>query len=317
MKLQEIYQLAIDLGIKADPRGRSLTEKQMAKSQKEFAKLSEEEKPFFDQDALDNPYADTRILLGEGEREIKKLLVGVDLETPEVNIAATLNAQGAEIDLLLAHHPEGRALCGLDKVMDLQVDYMISEGVRPSLAESLMGERSREVRNSLGRGNTMRAIDAAKLFNFAFMCVHTPTDNLVTTFLIELLKKEKPENLSDLIDLLQSVPEYNYSARNNNPPQIMAGRKSSRVGRFYVDFTGGTSGHKENYTKLADSGVDTVLAMCVNEQQIKLAKEARINLISAGHMASDSIGINLFLDQLEKQGVEVVPISGVIRVKRN
>jgi len=34
-------------------------------------------------------------------------------------------------------------------------------------------------------------------------------------------------------------------------------------------------------------------------------------------MAADSIGANLYLDELEKKGIEVVPCSGLIRVKRN
>jgi len=33
-------------------------------------------------------------------------------------------------------------------------------------------------------------------------------------------------------------------------------------------------------------------------------------------MAADSIGANLFLDKLEKRGIEVIPCSGLIRVRR-
>jgi len=34
-------------------------------------------------------------------------------------------------------------------------------------------------------------------------------------------------------------------------------------------------------------------------------------------MSSDSIGMNLFLDELEKKGIEIIPCSGMIRVSRN
>jgi hypothetical protein len=34
-------------------------------------------------------------------------------------------------------------------------------------------------------------------------------------------------------------------------------------------------------------------------------------------MAADSIGANLFLDEIEKKGVRVVSCSGLIRVRRN
>ena len=33
-------------------------------------------------------------------------------------------------------------------------------------------------------------------------------------------------------------------------------------------------------------------------------------------MSSDSIGMNLFLDELEKKGIEIIPVSGLIRVSR-
>jgi len=33
-------------------------------------------------------------------------------------------------------------------------------------------------------------------------------------------------------------------------------------------------------------------------------------------MSSDSLGVNLFLDELGKQGIEVVPCSGLIRISR-
>ncbi|WP_157055808.1 hypothetical protein [Clostridium sp. DMHC 10] len=36
------------------------------------------------------------------------------------------------------------------------------------------------------------------------------------------------------------------------------------------------------------------------------------NIIEAGHMASDSIGINRIIDKLEEGGVKVVKTSGII-----
>ncbi|TDT63370.1 hypothetical protein [Fonticella tunisiensis] len=37
------------------------------------------------------------------------------------------------------------------------------------------------------------------------------------------------------------------------------------------------------------------------------------NVIVAGHMPSDSIGINIFIGELEKRGIEVTSMSGIIR----
>jgi putative NIF3 family GTP cyclohydrolase 1 type 2 len=54
----------------------------------------------------------------------------------------------------------------------------------------------------------------------------------------------------------------------------------------------------------------------MSEEHRKEAEKHHINVVIAGHMSSDSLGMNLFLDELEKQGIKVVPISGLIRIKR-
>ncbi|MGD0576954.1 MAG: NGG1p interacting factor NIF3, partial [Candidatus Staskawiczbacteria bacterium] len=43
---------------------------------------------------------------------------------------------------------------------------------------------------------------------------------------------------------------------------------------------------------------------------------ANVNIVIAGHMSSDSLGVNLFMDELEKQGIEIVPCSGFTRFSR-
>jgi putative NIF3 family GTP cyclohydrolase 1 type 2 len=56
--------------------------------------------------------------------------------------------------------------------------------------------------------------------------------------------------------------------------------------------------------------------MHVPEDALEELKKLHVNVINAGHMASDSIGANIFLDELEKKGVEIIPCSGLIRIKR-
>jgi polysaccharide deacetylase 2 family uncharacterized protein YibQ len=56
--------------------------------------------------------------------------------------------------------------------------------------------------------------------------------------------------------------------------------------------------------------------MHIKEDNRHEAEKAHVNVVIAGHISSDSIGINLFLDELEKRGIEIVPCSGLIRVKR-
>ncbi|MEG1501317.1 MAG: NGG1p interacting factor NIF3, partial [Clostridiales bacterium] len=169
MKLREIYELAVKMGIKADPRGDEIVRRILDDNNEELNNLSDNEKEFFDEEKLFNPYADSRILYGDDDREIKKLIVGVDMETQELLLTAELNRRGAAIDLVFSHHPEGVALAALAEVMSLQTDCMELLGVRPAMAEALMSGRIKEVGRSVGVNNHSRAVDAARLLDMPFM----------------------------------------------------------------------------------------------------------------------------------------------------
>ena len=84
-----------------------------------------------------------------------------------------------------------------------------------------------------------------------------------------------------------------------------------------VDMTGGTEGPKEALDKLSAAGVGTLVGMHYSEEHKKHAEELKLNLIVAGHISSDVLGMNLILDEIEKIGeVQVVCTSGMVRFKR-
>ncbi len=49
----------------------------------------------------------------------------------------------------------------------------------------------------------------------------------------------------------------------------------------------------------------------------KVAEDNHIHVVIAGHISSDSVGVNLLMDEYERRGVEIVPTSGLIRVRRD
>ena len=94
--------------------------------------------------------------------------------------------------------------------------------------------------------------------------------------------------------------------------------KERRCGKIAItEITGGTEGSPKLYEKMAIAGIGTVIGMHISEEHKKEAEAAHINVVIAGHMSSDSLGVNLFLDELEKRGIEIIPCSGLIRVSRN
>src|SRR3989344_1902717 len=84
MKLQALFEHAIQAGIDADPRGRKQVEKLLQKAKNRGKKLEDDDRKFFDEERTWNPYGDSRIINGTGKEEVKTLMVGIDIETPEI-----------------------------------------------------------------------------------------------------------------------------------------------------------------------------------------------------------------------------------------
>jgi len=318
MTVQEIYDLAVEMGIKADPRGENGIKDLLIRTKKEYEELPEKEKKFFDKETLTNPFADSRILNGDPETKVSKIITGIDVDTGEVVLTDRLNEKGEKIDLIIGHHPHGAALAALDEVMGVQVDLMESFGVPVNTAEFLMDERTSQVRRGIAPANHYQSVDAARLLNIPFMVIHTIWDNLGFSFLSKHLNSKKLQTVGDAVDAIEELPEFVEGRKRKAGPRITIGSRKNRAGKIAVTgFTGGTSGHKEIYEKLSHSGIGTIIEMHMNEEHFKEAKKHHLNVIIAGHIASDSLGANLFLDELEKRGVEIITFSGLIRVKRN
>lgn len=312
MTTQQIYELAIKLGMKADLRGPEKVKKYLERAKKKYEAMSTEEKKEFDTEKLTNPYSDSRILVDLKKKNIKKIMIGVDMEGAELLLAEKLG-----VDLVIAHHPEGKALADLHSVMDLQAQVLADCGVPINIAESVIKPRIAEVARGISPINHNRAVDMAKMLDLDFMCVHTPADNLGADFLVKKIKKDKPETVGEAVSMLKEIPEFKAAVAYNAGPKIFVGAPENSCGKIVVtEFTGGTSGSKEIYEKMAQAGIGTVIGMHMGEEHRKEAEKYHVNVVIAGHMASDSLGINLFLDEVEKTGMEVIPVSGLIRIKR-
>ncbi len=317
MTLQEIYDLAIKMGIDADPRGKARVLKLLDRNKKEYKELPERNKKYFDKECFKNPFADSRILFGNPKTKINKIIVGIDVDTGEITLVDRLNQKGEKIDLIIGHHPTGHALAGLDEVMDVQVDLMSSYGVPINVAESLMRERVSQVRRGINPANHGKAVDSARLLGIPLMVIHTIWDNIGHNFLSKKLENKDLETVGEVYEEILKIPEFSESKMGKVGPRITVGSEKNRAGKVAVTgFTGGTSGSKLIYEKMANAGIGTIVEMHMKEDHFEEARKNHLNVIVSGHMASDSLGANLFLDELEKKGIEVIPFSGLIRVKR-
>jgi hypothetical protein len=317
MKLRQLFDAIVAHGISVDPRGKTRVRKVLELARKDYDALSDEKKQRYDTEQLTNPYSDSRILLGDDDLEIENVFVGIDMEVGEVVLADRLREKGRPIDLIWAHHPEGAALSNLGGVMAMQADILSGFGVPINIAEGLLEPRIKEVERRVMPVNHMRAVDAARLLDIPMICSHTPADNCVAGFLQELFDKKKPETVEDVICVLRETTEYAEAEVAGSGLKIVAGSEKRRAGRVFVDMTGGTSGSEKTFERLAStSDIGTMVVMHIPEKHLDEANKHHINVVIAGHMASDTLGMNLLLDAVERAGqqkLSVIECSGFRR----
>lgn len=291
MELSDFYKQVVRLGSLHDPRGKK-------------EKITS--------------YGDTAILYGDPDVKVEKLLVGIDMETGELLLADRIR-QRQGLDLVLAHHPEGQAYISLHEVMRLQVDILKKAGLSEKVARKFVDERRLEVERTVLPQNHMRPPDAARLLNMPFMCAHTPADNHVYSYLDNLFNKEKPKKVQDVLDILMGIQEYRDADKFLAGPRLILGNPGRPAGKVILEMTGGTEGSRKLPGELYKSGVRTIVSMHVSEAYFKKIKDVSLNVVIAGHISSDSLGLNLLLDGIEREtgeSLQVLGCSGFKRIKR-
>jgi len=312
MKVKEIFNLAIKQGIENDFRSKQEIKEFLERKKDTFNEMSKEEKAYFNSEELVNPYLDSAIHHDNGN-DIKKVLTGID-----ITIGSLLLAKELEIDLVINHHPVGRALSQLDDVMSLQIDAYEKFGVPVNIAEKLTRKRISEVARGINPANHYNIVDAAKLLDINLINIHTPADNCVASLVTKKITESKPRYIKDVLRILNAIPEYQKAKRRSVGPILFTGSPKSRCGKIVVsEMTGGTEGAKEIYRAMSNAGIGTVIGMHQSESHRKSAEKAHINVVIAGHISSDSIGMNLILDNLENKGIEIIPFGGLTRFSRN
>lgn len=291
MKLSYLYEQVVKLGRERDPR-----------KDKSFAS-----------------FEDSAVLYGKPATEVKKIMVGIDIDAGELLVADRLRKKDG-LDLVISHHPQGPAYASLHRVMRLQVDLLVRLGVSARVAKELMDIRMQEVERRIISGNHMRSVDIARILDMPFMCAHTPADNHVAFFLQETMNKRKPGTVQDIVDILMEIPEYKEASGNLAGPRIILGSPHRKAGKISLEMTGGTEGPKDVFDKLYKSGVRTLVSMHLSDEHFKKVKDANLNVVIAGHISSDTLGINLLLDRVEnaaREKLQTVSCSGFRRIRRN
>jgi len=255
----------------------------------------------------ETPYDTDVIVQGDN---IKKVLIGIDMETSELLLAKELG-----YDCVVSHHPKADA-CVVDfaKVMDVQIDRMVKDGVPINKAQKALQKQKMSVDMGRHASNYDRVSSAARLMNMPYLNIHIPadfiTEEIVQTKLDTVFENEPKRKLKDIIEVLNS---WEYYKNKVAQPVIRVGSNNDYAGKISVLMAGGTNGGVDVYKSYFEAGVGTIVAMHVPENVKKAVQEQNIgNIIIAPHMPSDSIGLLEIVKAWRKEGVEVTCMSGIV-----
>ncbi len=244
---------------------------------------------------------------------IKRLFATIDCDVADLLLARELKC-----DAVLTHHPEGTA--SLNGWMEIrrQIEQMEEYGVPVTWAEAAIQRRMRAVEIGSHTRNYGRVVQAAQLLKMPLLNVHLPCDIITRRMLTEKMGPfTLPQNnakVADVVATLQEFPELKQAATR---PKVCLGAPEHLAGRVAVAMAGYTNGGVDVLKAYFEAGIGTVLMMHFPDADLREAREQKLagNLVITGHMATDSIGLNIFLDELERHGLKMVRAGGIISAR--
>jgi hypothetical protein len=248
--------------------------------------------------------ADSTIYVpGEG---IETALVGIDLESPEIQLA-----EREGYDLALAHHPVGEsARLDFPDVLSRQIEFMTDHGVPESEAEAAVSDLRENVELGAHSSNYRHDPSVAELLDQPYMNVHLAPDEIGRRRFVEVAEgMDAGSSVGEFVDELEEIHELDAAATD---VEVRVGSEDNELGEVAVHHAAGTNGRAGVARAYFENGVDTVLYIHVGAGDAReLCEEYdEKNLVVTGHIASDAIGLNSLIDALKERGVKCTPISG-------
>ncbi len=281
MKLKDIHDIAEAMGRKAHPSG------------------------FED-------FPDCRVI-NLPDADLSTVFVGIDIGVAELLMVERLK----NIDGVLSHHPLCSAAYMMPQVARIQQKNWEMSGVDNKVAKKLADKVIREAQIEAGAQNHLRVRDAARFLKIPLLSIHTPVDNLVQDFFLRFLKGKSRLLPVDVIAGIKEIPECRMSAMDGVKPHIVGSPGTAKpLGAYLVDMTGGLDPPSEIFSYLKKAGIDTIVGMHYSIDNIKAIEDCGLTAIICGHMASDSIGLNLLCDRLQGSGLHIESGAGFYRVQR-
>ena len=240
--------------------------------------------------------------------DLETALVGIDLESPEIQLA-----EREGYDLVLAHHPPGGdPRVNFAPVLDKQVEFMTAHGVPEERAEEAVADLRSRMEHAGHSANYRHDPSIAEHLDQPYMNVHLAPDEIGRRrFRAVADGLDDDASVGQFADALSGIPELEEAITD---VELRLGDRENDLGEVAIHHAAGTNGGSEVASAYFDNGVDTVLYIHIGAGDTATLQEeygdTDKNLVVTGHIASDAIGMNEFIDALEEEGLECDTVSG-------
>jgi putative NIF3 family GTP cyclohydrolase 1 type 2 len=242
-------------------------------------------------------------------RGIRRILAGIDLRAPEIAIA-----KGMGFDAVLTHHPVGAGTLHFHRVLARHVDQMIAAGVPEAAARAAIDDTAEARRVLDSMSNYDHDPSIARLLDMPYLNIHTPLDEIGRRRMADAAASLPADStVADLVRCFEGTFGEFRSA--STQVEIAVGKATHRLGRVAVSHGAGTNGGYAVGKAYFEHGIDTLVYIhCRPDEARRLEAEFGMtkSLVVTGHIASDSVGINPYLDRLRREGLEVTTASGIL-----
>ncbi len=238
-------------------------------------------------------------------KNIKNVLFGIDADVPELLLAKQLG-----YDAVVSHHPKGGStVVNFYQVFSRHIQQMVDAGISKHEAEEAVNQKMAALEVEMHAKNYSHAVDVARLLKMPYMNIHTPLDELGRRIMTKKIKQEtgKDATVNDVISALKKLPEFKNATTDI---EIRSGSASNPAGKTVVSHGAGTNGGYEIAKTYYKHGISTLIYIHISPSDLEKLKADNVgNLIITGHIASDSVGINPLIKELEDMSVSVTRLG--------
>ncbi|RLG54662.1 MAG: hypothetical protein DRO00_00715 [Thermoproteota archaeon] len=239
------------------------------------------------------------------KEDVNKVLFAIDVGVPGLLLAKMLGCDAA-----IAHHPEG-GMAAIEnfKVFRKHVDLMVRNGVPKKVAEEAVERKMRALMVKSHQANYDLAPSVARVLDMGYMNIHNPLDELGRKIMQEVVDKVgKDAKVGDLMLAFTKLKEFSSA---KTPIMLVLGDEENKVGKAVVAHGALTNGGSDVAKAYFEYGVDTLIYIHIEPKDLEILASLELegNLLVTGHIASDCVGINPFIRELERRGIEVIPLG--------